>query len=242
VLVAEDDPLFRELVMATLPPDLYTVLEAPDGDVAWALLLAHRPRLAILDVRMPGHSGLELVRLVRAEPALADTRLILLTGLALTPQDVAAGVVAGADAYLTKPFSPLRLLGTVEGLLERQSVKRRLTDELYWSLVEHAPLALLVIDARTGRYVAVNAAAEQLLGRSRLELLHLQSRDITPPEDWVLLAQARTKLEAEGTYVGPCRLVHADGHVIETEAHASRVATGEGVFFQGYFRALDGPP
>jgi PAS domain S-box-containing protein len=237
ILLAEDDASFRQLIVTTLPPDEYAVLEARDGDEAWALLLARRPCLAILDIRMPGRSGLDLVRAVRAEPSLANMRVILLTGAVDAP-DVAAGLAAGADAYLTKPFSPLQPLGTVQGLFDRETPSSRATDHLYWSLVESAPLALLVLDVRRDRFVVVNAATERLLRRSRVELLHRSPRELTPAEDQPKLAPALATLEAQGAFDGAWRLVRGDGTVVDTEVHASRVDVDGQVYYQGCFREL----
>jgi DNA-binding response OmpR family regulator len=113
VLVADDEPHLRLLVRATIESHHYAVVEAHDGDEAWRLLRAHRPALALLDVRMPGRSGLELTRAIRADPELSGMVIILLTSQT-EEEDVQAGLSAGADRYLTKPFSPLQLLTIVE--------------------------------------------------------------------------------------------------------------------------------
>ena len=113
VLVADDEPHLRLLVTATLQFLPYAVIEAADGDEAWRLLQAHRPALALLDVRMPGRSGLELVRAIRANPELSDMVVVLLSSKT-EEEDVQAGLAAGADRYLTKPFSPMQLLTVVE--------------------------------------------------------------------------------------------------------------------------------
>jgi len=73
--------------------------------------------LVLLDVQMPGRSGLDVLRLIKADPTLAATRVILLTAKA-QEADIEAGLIAGADFYLTKPFSPLDLLTRVEEALE----------------------------------------------------------------------------------------------------------------------------
>lgn len=117
VLIADDEPSLRLLVSATLASDEYAMLEAADGDAAWQLLQQHRPEVAILDVQMPGRTGLELARAIKGDPALVNTKVILLTSRAQAA-DVAAGLAAGADLYLTKPFSPLELLTVVEKALE----------------------------------------------------------------------------------------------------------------------------
>jgi CheY-like chemotaxis protein len=116
VLVAEDEPNLRLLVRATIESDQYAVLEAADGDEAWRLIMAHRPALALLDVRMPGRSGLELVRAIRANPDLSAMVIVLLSSQA-DQEDIRAGLAAGADRYLTKPFSPLQLVSIVAEVL-----------------------------------------------------------------------------------------------------------------------------
>jgi DNA-binding response OmpR family regulator len=118
VLIADDEPSMRMLVHATIESDDYKVLEAADGDEAWALIQQVKPSLVLLDVQMPGRTGLEILRMIKNEPSLMATRVILLTAKALVA-DVEAGMTAGADFYLTKPFSPLDLLTRVEEALRR---------------------------------------------------------------------------------------------------------------------------
>ena len=117
VLIADDEPSLRLLVNATIASDEYEVVEAMDGDEAWTLIRQHHPRVVLLDVQMPGRTGLELTRAIRQDPELSRTRVILLTSKA-QQADVQAGLDAGADRYLTKPFSPLELLRVVEHALE----------------------------------------------------------------------------------------------------------------------------
>jgi CheY-like chemotaxis protein len=117
VLIADDEPSLRLLVNATIASDDYEVVEAEDGDQAWRLIREHRPRVALLDVQMPGMTGLELTRAIREQPELADMCVVLLTSKA-QQGDIQAGLNAGADRYLTKPFSPLELLTVVEQAIE----------------------------------------------------------------------------------------------------------------------------
>jgi CheY-like chemotaxis protein len=116
VVIADDEPSMRLLVHATIASDDYTVVEAVDGTQAWAMIQEHKPSLVLLDVQMPGMSGLEVLQLIKGEPSLAATRVILLTAKA-QESDIEAGLIAGADFYLTKPFSPLDLLTRVEEAL-----------------------------------------------------------------------------------------------------------------------------
>jgi CheY-like chemotaxis protein len=117
VLIADDESSMRLLVHATIESDDYAVIEAVDGAEAWAMIQKFKPSLVLLDVQMPGQSGLEVLRLIKAHPELKATRVILLTSKA-QESDVEAGLIAGADFYLTKPFSPLDLLTRVEEALQ----------------------------------------------------------------------------------------------------------------------------
>jgi CheY-like chemotaxis protein len=118
VLIADDEPSMRLLVRATIESDQYQVMEASDGDEAWAMIKEHRPSVVLLDVQMPGRTGLEVLAMIRSEPNLAATRVIMLTAKALKA-DIELGLTAGADLYLTKPFSPLDLLTRVDEALGR---------------------------------------------------------------------------------------------------------------------------
>ena len=89
-----------------------------DGAAAVEACQASRPDLAVLDVMMPGVSGLEAIRAIRADPGLADLPVILLTARA-QESDVESGFDSGADDYITKPFSPRELAARVEALLSR---------------------------------------------------------------------------------------------------------------------------
>jgi CheY-like chemotaxis protein len=117
VLIADDESSIRLLVHATIESDDYTVVEAADGAQAWALTKELKPSLVLLDVQMPGKSGLEVLRSIKADPNLKATRVILLTSKA-QEGDIEVGLIAGADFYLTKPFSPLDLLTRVEEALQ----------------------------------------------------------------------------------------------------------------------------
>jgi CheY-like chemotaxis protein len=116
VLIADDEPSMRLLITATLASDQVEVLEAADGDEAWSLIERHRPDLVLLDIQMPGQTGIELARSIRSDPRLAETRIVILTSRAQAT-DIASGLAAGADLYLTKPFSPVSLMTYVDQAL-----------------------------------------------------------------------------------------------------------------------------
>ena len=113
VLVADDDPDIRQLVRLRLERSGYAVISAGDGSEALALAIDRHPDLAILDVSMPQLSGLEVARALRAR--YAELPVILLTARA-AETDVHEGAAAGADRYITKPFSPQELESQVREL------------------------------------------------------------------------------------------------------------------------------
>lgn len=116
VIIADDEPSNRMLARATIGTDDYSVVEAADGDEAWSLIQELRPSLVLLDVQLPGRTGLDILRAIRSDPDLTGTRVILLTASA-QEIDISDGLAAGADAYLTKPFSPRELLARLDEAL-----------------------------------------------------------------------------------------------------------------------------
>ena len=118
ILIADDEPHVVELVRVTLEDDRVRVVEAPDGATALLLAAELEPELIFLDVNLPDLSGLDVCRRLRREPRLAGVRIVMLTAAA-QQDDITRGLAAGASQYLTKPFSPVRLLSLVEGLLPR---------------------------------------------------------------------------------------------------------------------------
>jgi CheY-like chemotaxis protein len=116
ILVVDDEPTIRELVRCTLEDEHVVILEASDGVEALERAQAARPELILLDVHMPRLDGIEACRRLRGDPTQAGARIVLLTA-AGQDADRARGLAAGADEYLTKPFSPLALFSLVRSLL-----------------------------------------------------------------------------------------------------------------------------
>jgi DNA-binding response OmpR family regulator len=117
VLVADDDDDILLLVTTRLKRDGYEVVAARNGIEALALAQEHKPRVAVLDVGMPGLDGLEVLTAIRAVEGLKDTRVLLLTAKA-QESDVRRGYDTGADGYVKKPFSPTELATRVRELYD----------------------------------------------------------------------------------------------------------------------------
>jgi CheY-like chemotaxis protein len=116
ILVCDNEEILRGLVRASLDGNGYTLVEARDGDEAVEQARLVRPDLILLDMMMPGQSGLEVLAELRRDPKLRGIPVLMLTARAqLTDREAAH--LAGADRFLAKPFSPLELDCVVKGLL-----------------------------------------------------------------------------------------------------------------------------
>lgn len=175
ILVAEDDPVTRRMLEAYLVKWGYEALIVADGQKAWQLLQQDQaPRLAILDWMMPGMDGTSICREVRKSNLQPYIYLILLTARGYK-QDVIAGLEAGADEYLTKPFDPYELKARLRSgarivelqdsliqarealreqamhdplthLLNRRAALDFLTSELSRGAREKNPLSVMMVD------------------------------------------------------------------------------------------------
>jgi CheY-like chemotaxis protein len=117
VLVCDNEEVLRGLVRASLEGKGYAFVEARDGDDALEQARQARPDVILLDMMMPGRSGLDVLRELRRDPELQDIPVVMLTARAQSA-DRAAAEAAGVDRFLPKPFSPKELAFAVEELLE----------------------------------------------------------------------------------------------------------------------------
>jgi DNA-binding response OmpR family regulator len=115
VLIVDDEPIVRDVVVRYLRRDGFATLEAGDGDDARRLIETREPSLVVLDVMLPGTDGLELCRWIRRR---SDLPVILLTARG-EEADRIVGLELGADDYVTKPFSPRELAVRVRAVLRR---------------------------------------------------------------------------------------------------------------------------
>ncbi len=176
VLIVDDSPLMLAMMRNSLRGTGYRVTSARTGEEALRIVAEQHPDLVLLDVVLPDIDGLEVCRRIKADPALADTYILLISSPRKRPEDRMAGLAAGADNYLSRPISP-RLLGAhVEAgaRLHRALARIRADHDLLASLIDVNPLGLLVAD-RDGRIVRANPRAAVLLGTT---IEHLIGTDL----------------------------------------------------------------
>lgn len=116
ILVVDDEPFICRSLTFVLRKDNYRVLEARNGEEALAVIREQRPDLVFLDVMMPKINGFQVTEQVRADPTLANVKIILLTAKG-QESDREVGKSAGANDYMTKPFSPTRILDRAREIL-----------------------------------------------------------------------------------------------------------------------------
>jgi len=178
VLVVDDEPIVREVVVSYLEREGYRTLEAGDGDAARAVIEREPLALVILDVMLPGTDGFELCRWVRAR---SDLPVILLTARG-DETDRIVGLELGADDYVTKPFSPRELAARVRTVLRRAAPGVSAGDRLIFDELE--------IDAQTreasrrGQPLALTAREFDLLWFLASHPRQVFSRDLLMDRVW----------------------------------------------------------
>ncbi|HEU4621611.1 MAG TPA: phosphate regulon transcriptional regulator PhoB [Burkholderiaceae bacterium] len=160
ILVVEDEPAIQELISVNLSFAGHKTLRAFNTEQATTLIRAELPDVVILDWMLPGHSGLQFARQLRADERTKQVPIIMLTART-DEEDKIAGLEAGADDYITKPFSPRELLARIKAVLRRRAPQ--LTDDA----VEIAGLRL---DPTTHRVTAHGKPID--MGPTEFRLLH----------------------------------------------------------------------
>ncbi len=160
ILIADDEPDILEIIQFNLAAEGYTVYTAKNGDEAIESAKRYQPNLIILDVMMPGKTGIEVCNILRLQPVFDQTLIIFLTAMSDEKTEI-EGLETGADDYLTKPISPRVLVTKVNALF------RRINKE------DNGVLQAGDIQIDRERYLIIHKGEELLLARKEFELLAL---------------------------------------------------------------------
>lgn len=128
IVIAEDEPDMLQLIASTLRNAGFEAIKTENGEEAVAAARAELPSLVVLDLMLPGLSGLEVCRILRSDPVTAKIPIVMLTARA-EEIDRVVGLELGADDYVTKPFSPRELVLRIRNILKR-TVKDETTEDL----------------------------------------------------------------------------------------------------------------
>jgi len=118
ILIVDDEPDIREVIRFALDPAGFNTLEAGSAREALEVIAADRPDLILLDWMLPGRSGLDLAKQLKRDPNTENLPIIMLTAR-IEEADLVRGLGAGADDYITKPFSPRELMARIKAVLRR---------------------------------------------------------------------------------------------------------------------------
>lgn len=160
ILIADDEPDIIEIISYNLQSEGYNIITAKNGNEAVRMAKAHNPDLIILDMMMPGKTGIEVCKLLRSKSEFRQTLIIFLTALNDENTEI-KGLESGADDYITKPISPKVLVSRVNALF------RRITNDSEPIL----QVGDLYIDRE--KYLVINNKEEIILARKEFELLAL---------------------------------------------------------------------
>jgi two-component system phosphate regulon response regulator PhoB len=165
ILVVEDEPAIQELVAVNLTFAGHKALRASTVDQATTLIRAELPDLILLDWMLPGSSGIQFARKLRTDERTRDIPIIMLTARS-NESDKVEGLEAGADDYITKPFSPKELIARIKAVLRRRAPQ--LTDDA-------VDLGGLRLDPATHRLTGTRRDGTTLpldIGPTEFRLLH----------------------------------------------------------------------
>jgi two-component system response regulator MprA len=211
ILIADDDRAIREALSRALSLEGYDVVQAPDGAQALSLIESSRPDAAVLDVMMPNVDGLTVCRVLRAERNRIP--VLMLTARTETPDRV-AGLDAGADDYLAKPFALEELLARLRALLRRATPEEEDSEALEFEDLRLDPVTRDV--TRGDRAISLTRTEFALLEMLMANPRRVLSRSRILEEVWgydfptsgnaleVYVGYLRRKTEAEGER----RLIH----------------------------------
>ncbi len=255
ILIVDDDVRMRESVRDLLEMHGHTCELAAGGRQALELLARESFDLALLDIAMPGMSGVELLKRIAAE--YPDLSVIMVSG-ETSFENATQALRLGAADFLRKPYSPADLLCSIDSVLHKRCLQQAvqqmnarlaISEERHRFIIENSPDIIYMLDAE-GRFTFVNERVEQVLGYARDEIIGRHFLELVPPEDhervaWVINERRTGKRASQEVEL---RLVHKSSgfvtrsgslHTVPVELNAMGVygkggSEGSGPFLGTY--------
>lgn len=193
ILLAEDDELVASVVKHRLGREGFEVVHHPDGISAFNAAVDMTASLAILDVKMPGMDGFELLGKLREMTSYRTIPIVMLTSMG-SEQDIVRGLELGADDYIMKPFSPVELLARIRRLLKEPSKGATISEDLKVLLVDDDPVILMTmtksLEASEGFQAIQAKSVHEAMEKIHQELPSLVLTDLLlTDEDGTILLQ-----------------------------------------------------
>jgi two-component system, OmpR family, response regulator len=235
VLAVDDDPSVRQMIADYLGDNDIRVSTLPNGRGIDDAIERDGVDLLILDLKMPGEDGMQIVRRLRER---WDLPVIMLTGRK-EEADRVMGLELGADDYLTKPFSPRELLARIRALLRRSRARETVADGLAkvrayrfagWDLntrvrrlTSFSGDTVTITNSEFNLLVAFLSAPQRVLSREQLlDLSRLHNDEVYDRSIDVQVGRLRRKLEPQGTAAPLIRTERGVGYVFEAEVEIIR--------------------
>lgn len=215
ILAVDDNEAVLAAVTMLLKRQGYTVLEAESGASCLAMAAQHHPDLILLDVNLPDISGTEVVRLIKADPALSGIYVVHLSAQAGAAEKRLKGLEMGADGYISQPVENEELILRVRAFLRHKRTMDALreSENRYRTLFESNPAPMWIFEKENLKILAANQSALLHYGHSMEQFLSLSAADLLPEEQ---LPRLRGSLELS-TYFGKWLHRKKSGEQIEVE-------------------------
>jgi PAS domain S-box-containing protein len=217
ILVVDDNPASLYATARVLRAAGFDVVEADNGSKAMALA-EEDIGLLILDINLPDIDGFEICRQLRARSRTAYLPIVHLSATFMETSDMAQGLAAGADSYLTHPADPAVLIATVKALLfaRKADIIKRAADARFRAVFELASSGIALLDSELN-YQDVNPAFCQLAGREREDIINRSIASLIAPVQAAEVNRARIELEQQGHWEGTLSVMRGDGSFADVE-------------------------
>ena len=231
ILNIDDDEAARYVKSRVLSQAGYEVVEAANAVEGLAIVRDAQVHLALIDVKLPDISGLDLCRLIKTDPRSRNIPVIQISAVFVTELDELIGLAHGADMYLRYPLDPLVLTTVVETIVKLLRANSAILEQEQrtQNLIKQSTVGIAQCDL-AGRFLQVNERFCQMLGYSFLDLRDKTFLDVTHAEDRAASGQLFEQMARHGltSYRVEKRFVHENGSIIHADNFSSLIHTVDG--------------